>query len=41
MARIVFELKQTKMEYAIKEEKKIEEELALKNEIKFLLSKVM
>ena len=39
--RIVLELKQTKMEWALSEEKKEESDLSLKNEIKYLINKIM
>jgi len=39
--RLVLELKQTKMEWALSEESKEECELALKNEIKFLINKLL
>ncbi len=39
--RLVLELKQTKMEWALTEESKEECELALKNEIKFLINKLL
>jgi len=39
--RLVMELKQTKMEWALSEEGKEENELALKNEIKFLINKLL
>jgi len=39
--RLVLELKQTKMEWALSEESKEESDLALKNEIKFLITKLL
>jgi len=39
--RLILELKQTKMEWALSEESKEESELTLKNEIKFLLNKLL
>jgi len=39
--RHILELKQTKMEWALSEERKEESELSLKNEIKYLINKLM
>lgn len=39
--RLILELKQTKMELALSEERKEEVELALKNEIKYLINKIL
>lgn len=39
--RLILELKQTKMEWALTEERKEEIELTLRNEIKFLMNKLM